>query len=687
MSERPLLLEIGLEEMPARFINDAVQQLSDKITSLLTTEKIPFHGVHTYSTPRRLAIYIEKVLDKQEDVVEEIKGPAKKVALDEEGNWTKAAEGFTKSQGKTVDDIYFKEVNGSEYCFVKKMMQGNPTISILPKLAGVVESLTFPKNMRWSNLDIRYIRPIRWLLAKYGEETIDFAVANVNSGNFTFGHRFLGKKIEINDPSTYSSLLAQQYVIVDYHQRKEMIKNQLQTLEKEKGWVIPIDPELLDEVTNLVEYPTILYGSFDEKYLQLPDQVLITTMKEHQRYFPVTDQKGNLLPYFVTVRNGDQHNLDLVRRGNEKVLRARLQDAVFFYEEDQKLTIDEALTRLDNVVYHDEIGTYSDKISRVVQLTQYLLDQLSLSEEEKCNALRAARICKFDLVTQMVNEFPELQGFMGEKYALLFKEEPMVAVAINEHYMPRNAEDELPKTNIGALLSIADKLETITAFFSINIIPSGSQDPYGLRRQATGIVEILADKGWGINFSELLKESIRISQSFAKRSDQEIFDDLIAFFKLRLKHLLQEKNIRYDIIDAVLAAPIKDIKSLITKAELINKKKDESRFKEDIESLSRVIRIAKKLNEPHPIDPNLFENEYERKLYEQFLLGKKAIQNADVEKYYALLVQFKPFITDYFDHTMIMVEDERIRNNRLSLMKQIADMILQFAHVHEIIVK
>ena len=613
MSKKDLLLEIGLEEVPARFILDAADQLSSKVKELLESHHIEFGAIHSFSTPRRLAVLVEDVNEKQNDLHEEVKGPAKKIAMDENGNWTKAAVGFTKGQGKTVDDIYFKDIKGVEYVFVKKHIEGRPTKEVLKNLNQVITGISFPINMRWKDYDLRYIRPIRWLVALFGAEVIDLEITGVKSGNVTYGHRFLGGKITIDKPEDYREKLKSDFVIADYEERRSKITEQIKQLEKEHQWSVPVDPALLEEVTNLVEYPTVLYGSFDEKYLQLPKDVLITTMKEHQRYFPVEDQKGNILNYFITVRNGNAHALDIVRRGNEKVIRARLQDAVFFYEEDQKLSIDENLDRLYKVVYHDEIGSYEEKINRIQSLTRYVLSQLPFSEEVKSDALRAAQICKFDLVTQMVNEFPELQGIMGEEYARIAGEKDTVAKAINEHYMPKHAEGELPESDAGAVVSIADKLDTIASFFAINMIPSGSQDPYGLRRQATGIVKILLSKNWKINFSDLLQQSIAGTESFRKRNAEEIFNDLLEFFKLRFKYILSEHEIRYDIIDAVLEAPVRDVNSLLEKALLLNRKKEEEHFKEDMEALSRVMNIAKKFAQTPEINPKLFENDTDRK--------------------------------------------------------------------------
>ncbi|MEC5270621.1 glycine--tRNA ligase subunit beta [Caldifermentibacillus hisashii] len=687
MNKSDLLLEIGLEEIPARFVLDAANQLADRVRELLTEQHIGFGKIHVYSTPRRLAVLVEEVNEKQDDLHEEVKGPAKKIALDENGNWTKAAAGFTRGQGKTVDDIYFKEIDGTEYVHVAKHIQGRNTMDVLINLKEVITGLSFPKNMRWADFDLRYIRPIRWIIALYGSQILPIEITNVKASNKTYGHRFLGQEIVIREPKEYKTVLLAQHVMVDYEERKAMILEQIHQLENEKNWHVPIDPDLLDEVSNLVEYPTVLFGSFEKEYLQLPEEVLITTMKEHQRYFPVKDESGRLLNYFITVRNGDANHLDNVRRGNEKVIRARLQDAVFFYEEDQKLSINDAINKLEKVVYHDQIGTYKEKLQRIKSLSQYILQQLPVSKEMQEHTLRAAEICKFDLVTQMVDEFPELQGIMGEKYAVIHGENPLVAKAINEHYMPKNADGELPETEAGAVVSIADKLDTIASIFSIGLIPSGSQDPYSLRRQATGVVQILANKGWNIDFTALLKESIKQTVKFSKRNEQEVFADMFSFFQLRFKHLLAEKGIRYDIVDAVLEAPIRDVKSLIEKAAILDHKKEEAGFKENVEALSRVINITKKFEEAIEIDPGLFENETESQLYEAYQQMKSQLYETDPEQYYQLLVRLKNPINQFFDQTMVMVDAEQIRNNRLSLLKSLSNLIGGFAQFSMIIVK
>ncbi|AYA77062.1 glycine--tRNA ligase subunit beta [Bacillus sp. Y1] len=691
MNKQDLLLEIGLEEMPARFVTGSIEQLTSKIENWLKEKKISFDSITHFSTPRRLAVIAYGVSTSQEDVEEEAKGPAKKIAVDHEGNWSKAAVGFTRGQGMSVEDIYFKEINGVEYAHVRKFTKGQATKEILPEIEHIITGLTFPKNMRWANETLKYIRPIKWLLAIYGTEIIPFTITNVSTSNRTNGHRFLGKEVEIGTPEEYVTKLLGEFVIANAEERKDAILSQISKLEEEQGWTIPVDEELLEEVTNLVEYPTALFGRFEEEFLELPEEVLITSMKEHQRYFPVKKKDGTLLPFFVTVRNGDHMHLETVAKGNEKVLRARLSDAAFFYREDQKMNISDALAKLASIVYHEEIGTLSEKVARVRSLTNQLAELLTFNDEDKKTADRAAEISKFDLVTHMVYEFPELQGFMGEKYAKQKGESEAVAVAINEHYMPRNAEDSTPKSNSGALLALAEKLDTIVSFFAIGNIPSGSQDPYALRRQASGIVQILINKEWNVSLTDLLRLSILSikEKGIGEKGEEELLLELVAFFKLRLKHYLQEQSIRYDIIDAVLEKNITALPTLVKKAFVLQTKKDGSGFKETVEALSRVLTISNKAVDNAEINESLFENEYETALYNQYRGVKSQLESngASEEEFFDKLASLQGAINDFFDHTMVMAEDQALKNNRLALMSQLAEMIISFANVKEIVTK
>ncbi|AWM17657.1 glycine--tRNA ligase subunit beta [Bacillus inaquosorum] len=679
MSKQDLLLEIGLEEMPARFLNESMVQLGEKLTGWLTEKNINHGEVKLFNTPRRLAVFVKDVAEKQADIKEEAKGPAKKIALDADGNWTKAAIGFSKGQGANVEDLYIKEVKGTEYVFVQKFQAGQETKSLLPELSGLVTSLHFPKNMRWGNEDLRYIRPIKWIVALFGQDVIPFSITNVESGRTTQGHRFLGHEVSIESPSAYEEQLKEQHVIADPNVRKQMIQSQLEAMAAENNWSIPVDEDLLDEVNHLVEYPTALYGSFESEFLSIPEEVLVTTMKEHQRYFPVKDKNGDLLPHFITVRNGNSHAIENVARGNEKVLRARLSDASFFYKEDQKLNIDANVKKLENIVFHEELGSLADKVRRVTSIAEKLAVRLQADEDTLKHVKRAAEISKFDLVTHMIYEFPELQGIMGEKYARMLGEDEAVATAVNEHYMPRSAGGETPSTFIGAVVAMADKLDTIASFFSIGVIPTGSQDPYGLRRQASGIVAILLDRNWGISFEELL--------TFVQTEKE---NELLDFFTQRLKYVLNAEQIRHDVIDAVLESSELEPYSALHKAQVLEQKLGAPGFKETAEALGRVISISKK-GVRGDIQPDLFENEYEAKLFDAYQTAKQNLQESfskkDYEAALSSLSALKEPIDAYFDHTMVIADNETLKANRLAQMVNLADEIKSFANMNALIVK
>lgn len=692
MSKHDLLLEIGLEEMPARFVTDAMNQLEQKISNWLSTQKISYDRTESFSTPRRLAVVVKGLAEKQEDIEEEYRGPAKKIALDENGNWTKAVQGFARSKDVSLDDIYFQDIKDTEYVFVKKFIKGKETLTLFNELENIVLGLNFPKNMRWGTSSIRFVRPIKWIVAIYGTKVIPLEIAGVKSNNRTFGHRFLGKETYIQTADTYAHSLLSEFVIANPKERKEAIINQLNSLADDNNWYIQIDEQLLEEVTNIVEYPTALFGKFDQEFLELPKEVLVTSMKEHQRYFPVTNENGELLPIFITVRNGDHMHIENVKRGNEKVLRARLADARFFYVEDQKHTINEALEKLNRTVFHEELGTMGDKVKRIGEYSESLCTLLNITGEQKVYVLRTAEICKFDLVTHMVYEFPELQGVMGTKYARIFGENEMVSTAINEHYMPRHANDATPSSDIGAIISISDKLDTIVSFFAIGQIPSGSQDPYGLRRQALGIVQTLKNKGWSIDLQDLIKLAVeKLDNTGLLKSDKEkVQDDLVEFFRSRVKYVLQEQHIRHDIIDAVLAERLSVVSHIISKANVLMDQKDTSNFKEIIEALSRVVNIAEKAKDSE-INPDLFSEEQEKKLYNVYLDAKQKldtqIQDRQFADVYTTLANLKVAINNYFDHVMVMVDDIQVKNNRLAQMKELANLISKFAKVNHIIVK
>ncbi|MFG5434664.1 glycine--tRNA ligase subunit beta [Enterococcus faecalis] len=692
---KDLLLEIGLEEMPAHVVTPSRIQIEEKVIKFLDEHHLDYETVQSFATPRRLAVKVTAIPEKQADVEEEVKGPAKKIALDAEGNWSKAAQGFVRGQGVTTEDIVFKELNGVEYVYVTKFTKGQSAKEVLTKLNDVITSLTFPVTMHWANYDFEYIRPIHWIVALLDDEVIPFKVLDVTTGQTSRGHRFLGDDVTFQHANEYEAKLKEQFVVVQPNERKQMIVDQANALAAEKNWQLALDEELLEEVTNLVEYPTAFVGSFDEKYLSVPDEVLVTSMKEHQRYFEVRNDQGLLMPHFIAVRNGDNVHLENVIKGNEKVLIARLEDAEFFYNEDKKLTIEACVEKLKNVTFHEKIGSIYEKMQRVALIAQIIGRKVGLSEEELEDLKRASEIYKFDLVTNMVGEFPELQGIMGEKYALLQGEKPAVATAIREHYLPTSSEGELPETAIGAVLALADKLDSVFSFFSVGMIPTGSNDPYALRRQTYGVIRIIEDKGWTFPLVQLQTEvDEAVNQDVEKYGVllNEGQAEVVEFVKARLRQLLMTKNVRHDIIDAVVSAEQADLSKLFASANILKSRFEDQDFKPSMEALTRVINLAKKGQEllgdtEEGIDPSLFENKAEKELYQAVNDLSEAFATRTIAENYEALVNLRPLIDAYFNETMVMVEDEKVKQNRLKQLMQIAKMALSIASLDLLIVK
>lgn len=684
---KDLLLEIGLEEVPARFVRGAMEQLKEKTVKWLTDSRLAFDGVKTYATPRRLTVLVTGLADKQEDVNEEVKGPARKIAVDETGAWSKAALGFARSQSAQPDALFFRELGGVEYVYATKSSIGVETSSLLPEaLPVLVTSLTFPKSMRWGNYELRYVRPIRWLLALHGSEVVPFEITGVKTGNITRGHRFLGTDTVVKEPKVYVEQLRAQHVIVDVEERYKLIIAGIQSLSEERNWNIAVKDDLLEEVLFLVETPTVLTGSFDPSFLQIPQDVLITSMREHQRYFPVLDAEGRLQPFFVTVRNGDSKSLDVVARGNEKVLRARLSDAKFFYEEDKKLIIGNALAKLENIVYHEEIGTIADKVRRIRIVADRISQHLRLEPSVSEDISRTADICKFDLVSQMVYEFPELQGIMGEDYARKAGEREAVARGINEHYSPRNAGDKPAASLVGAIVGIADKLDTIAGCFSIGIVPTGSQDPYALRRQAAGIVNTLLTHELDITLSDLFRIALDIhSARGLKREANDISKDMQEFFNLRIKNVLADQPIRHDVVDAILSAGASDVRRSVLRAQALQAVTSESakaEFRPAVEAFNRVCNLAAK-SDSNQVDAKLFEDPAEGMLFDAWQQAHSefvgAFAQANMVEALSALSSLSGPVAAFFEAVMVMAEDEAIRRNRLALLALIADDVKQFA--------
>ena len=683
-----VLLEIGLEEMPAKYVRSSSIQLKEKMAAFLEANRIGFDAIEMYATPRRLAVIASGVSDKQADLAEVIKGPAKKIALQADGTWSKAALGFVRGQGLTPEDIFFDELNGVEYVFVKKETNGKASSEVLKELNTVVESLTFPVSMHWGNHHFKYIRPIHWIVALADAEIIPFQVLDVVSGRTTRGHRFLGEDVTLSHAGEYVEKLAEQHVIADQDKRKNMIRAQFQQIEAENGWIIPNDESLLEEVTSLVEYPTAFFGEYDSKYLTLPADVLITSMKDHQRYFEVKDKSGKLLPYFISVRNGNGAFIDNVKKGNEKVLTARLEDGLFFFNEDQRITIAQSVEKLKKVTFHSKIGSIHDKMDNTAKIAAHLADLLDLAEDDKTQLLRAASIYKFDLVTNMVSEFTELQGIMGEVYALQQGETAAVATAIREHYLPVSSEGALPETQVGAVLAMADKLDSIISFFLQGMVPTGSNDPYALRRQMIGVIQIIEKYQWSFSLEELLSSllvevyAVEDTESFSKT-----MNELAVFAKARIQQKLQNYGIRYDIVEAVLQSGEQDVNILFANAKVLQAHSEEASFKAIMEALARVVNISGNPDESIPVQKDLLETASEKNLYVQINHLDLALSHGDPEADYAALAAIAPYIEAYFDENMVMVEDIAIRSNRLNTLGNLTLSIMQFADVRKLILK
>ncbi|MBI4744022.1 MAG: glycine--tRNA ligase subunit beta, partial [Actinobacteria bacterium] len=491
--ELDFLLEIGTEEIPASMVDLGMDQLKNLAKDLIKENRLTFTGLKTMGTPRRLVLLIENLSERQEESIEEIKGPAAKSAFDEKSNPTQAASGFARSQKADVSDLIVRDTPQGSYVFVIKRHKGETTQEVLPEiLKRLVLSLSFPKTMRWGDSELRFVRPIHWLAALCGEEIIKFSLDGIESSNLSWGHRFLAESpVKIKSSKDYFKTIRDAKVIVDYEERRNLILDQINQIAKENNAKVVLNEKTFNEVVNLVEYPHSVCGSFSDEFLSLPREVLVTAMESHQRYFPVEDNEGNLKANFIVVHNGDENCRSIITSGHERVLRARLSDARFFYQEDQKEPFAGKTEKLKNVVFQERLGSIFDKVKRVEKIAGLIADNIGLDETEKKNVLKAAFLCKTDLITNMVIEFPVLQGVMGREYAKLSGEKEEVAKAIYEHYLPKSASDDLPESRIGRVVSIADKIDTIAGCFCIGFIPSGSEDPYSLRRQMYGIVEII----------------------------------------------------------------------------------------------------------------------------------------------------------------------------------------------------
>jgi len=684
---KDVLLEIGTEEIPAKFMPAALAQLENTTKAKLTELRISYGAVRAVGTPRRLAVIVKEVAVTQADKHSENKGPSIKIAFGQDGTPTKAALGFARGQGVEPAALVVKD----EYVYAIVQEKGRPVAELLPGLlADIVTSLSFPKSMHWGDLDMRFVRPIRWLVALFGNEVVPFTLPGVTSGKVTRGHRFLGQaEVAVNSVADYFACLSENFVMVDQDVRRQIIKEQVETLAVSRGGTATIDQELLEEVVFLVEYPTALCGDFEAKYLSLPPEAIITPMREHQRYFPVAGKDGKLLPMFITVRNGGSEHIDIVRHGNERVLKARLADARFFFEEDRKLPLADRVEKLKTIVFQEGLGTLYDKVLRLERLATGCGQILGVSQDELTIAKRGAHLSKADLVTGMVCEFTELQGIMGREYAKLSGERPEVADAIFEHYLPRFAGDGLPQTTAGRLISIADKMDNIVATFSRDLIPTGSQDPYALRRQALGMVNILIDAKYHVSLSAIAAQAMDLLGITDNERRTKLVIDIQEFFRLRIKNILTEENLRYDMIDAVLATGNDDIYDTWLRANAMAVEGGTVAMQKAVQAFVRVGNLAKNATS-ESIDVSLFTADAEHALYKAYIEAHTVIANYHAEKNYqgilTVLAAMAAPIDAFFGAVMVMVEDAKVKNNRLALLKSIATLAAQTADLTKIVV-
>lgn len=651
------LLEIGTEELPYSFVTSAQNQLKQAFEKELKEARVEFSGIIAYGTPRRLCVIIENLAESQPDLLKEIKGPPAKIAFDENGELTKAGEGFAKKQGLKHSDLSKKVIDNTEYLWASVTEQGKPIQEVLQLLAPeLILKLQGSHFMRWGDQEIRFSRPIRWLVSILDDKEVKINIGNVESSGQSYGHRFSEvKQTTIQNPASYLKDLYGLQVIADSGKRKQEIEKQIQQAADSVGGVAKIDPGLLEEVTNLVEWPTPVIGSFDEKYLEITTDVTVSVLAYHQRYFPVYDISGKLMNYFITIANHDNTKLENIRRGNEKVVKARLDDAIFFYKDDTKKPFEAKVEELKGVTFQKGLGTVYDKTLRIQELATKIADELGIDDAAKEKIQRAAYLCKADLVTNLVREFTELQGIIGADYARLSGENELVCAGIKEHYMPVSSEGELAASIVGQVVGIADKLDTISGVFSLGKAPTGSADPLGLRRSALGIIKTILEKNLNLNLSQLIDE-------------QEIKD----FFVQRLRILLNE-NYKYDMVDSVLDAkdPLADLKDVTSRLKTVNELVQKDTYKQYHESANRIQRIIKGQTVTGAPDESLLIKDEEK------ILWQKA-QELGLE-------ELIPYIEAFFDNVLVMDEDEKVKQNRINLLGYLNKKFMQIADFSKIV--
>ena len=665
---KDLLFEIGAEEIPAGFMPNILGQLKQLAETKLNDAHLPFESIATYGTPRRLALIVKGLADTSAEISERHKGPSASIAYDADGNATKAAIGFARGKGLDVADLVVED----GYIYAETKTAGVPAKDIVSEiLPQLITGLNFPKSMHWGNLDAKFVRPVRWLVALLDEEVIPVEFATVKSGNVTRGHRFLGAdEITIKNAASYVDTLKENFVMVDQDARRELISKQLHDIAASKNASIVWDDDLLEEINYLVEWPTALCGGFEESYLALPDAAIITPMKDHQRYFPLVDQEGKLLPMFLTVRNGSDHSIEVVQAGNERVLRARLDDAKFFFNEDRKKPLIDRQDGLTKIVFQEGLGNLADKTERLLKLGRVFGEECGLHEDAAVVLERATELAKTDLTTGMVTEFTELQGVMGKEYALLDGESPEVAEAIFEQYLPRFAGDVLPQTEAGKVLSIIDKVDNIVATFSRGLIPTGSQDPYALRRQTIGILNILLGSEWNISLRPIFKASMELLNVPAEKQD-ELLGQVEEFFTLRLKNIFLDREVPHHVIDLLLSnneLSVADAEGLVN--ALLANRIDEN--VELVQAYTRMYNLVKDV-EYTGVNSDLLKEDAEKALFEAASKASEASLAAweanDYTAVVAVPATLVPAINKFFEDVMVMDKDEAIKANRLQLVR------------------
>lgn len=672
-----LFLELGTEEIPAGFIPLALKDIQRQLSQELERARISFGEIRTFATPRRLAISIKDVARWQQRQELEVTGPPARIAFDLDGKPTKAAEGFARTNGVSLDDLQTVETEKGQYLFISKVIEGGETKAELQQiLPQVIGSISFKKSMRWKDLDVRFARPMHWIVAVYDGHVVPFMFGDLHSGNLSRGHRFMAPgEFSVTGAEDYLFKAEQQYVIPEVAKRRQLIRDQLEKLARQLGGEINQDDELLEEVSFLVEFPQALAGSIEGQFLQLPPELLITSMREHQRYFTLLDRQGKLLPNFITIANTHAKDPKVVVAGNERVLKARLSDAMFFWREDQKNKLETRLEALKKVVYQAKLGTSFEKIERFTELATGLAQQIA--PQLVAQTRRAATLAKCDLETGMVYEFPELQGVMGREYALLEGEDSRIATAIYEHYLPIQAGGELPGDDIGAFVSLADKIDTICGCFSVGLIPTGTADPYALRRSAIGILAIILDRGYAISIPDLVSRSVQLLEPKRQRPAAEIVVDVVEFIRLRLLNMLSGKDYPTDVVDAVLSASFNEPGDALERIKALSALKKKDDFEPLAVAFKRVGNIIKE-GLDRPVDQSLLTDGSEKILFqrlhevqdevEKFITGRNYVQALDA------IAGLRQPVDAFFDSVMVMVDDAALKNNRLALLTSIAGL-------------